>query len=92
MKTIITLAVVCMLMAVDSASAFSLQGARNRLSFLKRAAPKSSVTNTPTAERTQDTQTLDEFNAFCQQVIAEERQQHYYAFVNECSSPHRRRA
>ena len=31
-------------------------------------------------------QSLDEFNALCQQVIAEERKQHYYAFVAECSN------
>lgn len=31
-------------------------------------------------------QSLEEFNAFCQQVIAEERKQHYYAFVAECSN------
>ena len=31
-------------------------------------------------------QSLDEFNALCQQIIAEERKQHYYAFVAECSN------
>jgi hypothetical protein len=31
-------------------------------------------------------QSLDEFNAFCRQVIAEERNQHYYVYLREASS------
>jgi hypothetical protein len=80
MKTLIAILLCALLSEI---SAFSLR--KPSLSFLGRKAAPSQLKTTSEATRTQEKQSLDEFNALCQRVIAEERQQQYYAFVAECS-------
>jgi hypothetical protein len=88
------------LMMLHTVTAFSIGGAFRRVPFVAKrsnnaaAAVLVSPVLSGTAEaqqqppRTSPTsaQSLDEFNAFCQQVIAEERNQRYYVYLQEASS------
>ena len=70
-------------------------GGRDRRSDRRRSSSSSSLpksVNRPGGEAVNPEdgrQSLDEFNALCQQVIAEERQQHYYQFVADCDGAYR---
>jgi len=82
--------IVLLAFSVQSSESFSLSPkpltaflSRNReQTIMQKQVPSSQGE----ANRVSDKQSLDEFNALCQQVIAEERKQHYRAFVADCGN------